>query len=466
MRLESCRRLSLLLLAALLPLGAAVAGDNDYAYRFALNTHGESGAWRIELTPAVYGVSRPDADLGDLVVVNARGQQVPFAPLPVPPPAVRQFKLDTHLLPLPGRADDAANQVRVQRNAGGDIVIAPAPASTGAAAKPTQWLFDAGRQVRLSNIEFAPSAFAQDLHIRVAVDASNDLQQWDRRSEDVELVGVKRGEDAVEQRSIEVSGDAARYYRIVLTDGDAPWDATQTPAIDLVGSYTDPQADRLASLQWQELRAAAGTAAKGGGTDYDYQLPAPLPIEAARVNLADQNTAARFTLQDRDEGASDAGGLPLTTITAVQVAGKNAEAAVGRFDAVRVQHLRLHTDTPLPQPPRLALGWHADSFVFLAQGAAPYSLLAGSYAARRALYPIDAALAQLRPGDADESWQPPQAEIGARSEAGGPAVLLPPKVPYDWTRPLLWLVLIGGALLVAGMALSLLKQSRRDNAGS
>jgi hypothetical protein len=69
----------------------------------------------------------------------------------------------------------------------------------------------------------------------------------------------------------------------------------------------------------------------------------------------------------------------------------------------------------------------------------------------------------MRPADAGSSWQPPQATLGARSDAGGAASLLAPKVPYDWTKPLLWIVLIGGALLVGGMALSLLRQSKRDD---
>ena len=461
-RLKSLPYRSLWLAAGLLlPLGAGAVISSDYAYRFALDTQGSSEAWRVELNPAVYALSRPDANLRDLVVLNAQGREVPFAPLPPAPPLSHPYTLSTHLLPLPAAADDADGGVRVQRNANGDIVIAPSQAA--ATAKPTQWLLDARREVSLDSIEIDPSAFAKDLRIRVTVDASNDLQQWDQRSEDVEIVSVKRGEDAVEQRKISVGGDPARYYRIHLTDGDAPWDGTQTPAVSLSGNYTDPQADRLASLQWQTLQAASSTPAAGGGADYDYQLPAALPIEAARVTLSNANTAARFTLLDHDGTAA----APLATITAVQVAG-TAGAAIpaSRFDPVRLQHLRLHTDTPLPQPPSLALGWHADSFVFLAEGAGPYSLLAGSYAAQRGDYPVDAALEKMRPADAAADWQPPLAALGARSDVGGAAALLPPKVPFDWTKPLLWLVLIGGALLVAGMALSLLRQSKRDNGAS
>lgn len=432
------------------PCAMAVT-STDYAYRFALDTHGDSAAWRVELTPAVYAASKRDAELRDIVVVNAQGREVPFADLPPASPQAHPYALTARLLPLPAESVNQANGMRVQRNANGDIVIEPSP--NGEQGKPTQWLLDAKRAVSLDSIEFDPSAFAQDLRIHLAVDASNDLQQWENRSDDTEIVSVKRGEDAVEQNKISISGEPARYYRLRLTSGDAPWDSAQTTTVKLSGNYVDPVGDRAASRQWQTLPVLAVKPGVNGGTDYDYRLPAALPVEVASITLANTNTAARFTLLNHDDAAND---VALATIVAVQT-DKSKDAPFSTFDAVRVQHLRLHTDTPLPQPPRLAVGWHADEFVFLAEGAGPYSLLAGSYAARRGNYPVTDALEKLRPADAGNDWQPPLAAIGARSDVGGTAALLPPKVPYDWSKPLLWLVLIGGALLVIGMALSLLR---------
>ena len=256
-------------------------------------------------------------------------------------------------------------------------------------------------------------------------------------------------------------GEPARYYRLRLTDGDAPWDSTQTPAVTLGGSFTDAAADGAATRQWQTLQAQATAPSSSGGTDYDYELPAALPLEGARVALAGANTVARFVLTTHDGG--NAADVSLATITAVQTGKAANDDKASAFAPIRVQRLRLHTDTPLARAPTLAVGWHPDVFVFLAEGAGPYTLLAGSYAARRGDYPVDAALEKMRPADAGSSWQPPLAILGARSDAGGAAALLAPKVPYDWTKPLLWIVLIGGALLVGGMALSLLRQSKRDD---
>ncbi len=447
----------LLVLSLLVPACAAAVTSSDYAYRFALETGGSSEAWRIELTPAVYAASRRGANLRDLVVINAQGREVPFAPLPPAPPQEHPYALKAHLLPLPANAAGNPDGVRVQRNANGDIVIDQPHGAT--VAKPTQWLIDAKREVRLESVEFDPSALAQDLRIHVAVDASDDLQQWDNRSDDTEIVSIKRCEDAVEQARIRIGGAPARYYRLRLTDGDAPWDAAQTPSVNLSGSFTDAVADGAATRQWQTLQAQATTSSPSGGTDYDYQMPAALPLEAARVTLAGSNTAARFALTTHDQGVADA---PLATITAVQVASGADDARVNSFEPVRAQRLRLHTDTPLAQAPTLSVAWHPDVFVFLAEGAGPYSLLAGSYAGQRGDYPVDAALEKMRSADGS-AWQPPLATLGARSDAGGADALLAPKVPYDWSKPLLWVVLIGGALLVAGMALSLLRSSKRGD---
>lgn len=449
-----------ILAASLLPLAAAHASSvTDYAYGFALDTKNESEAYRVALSPAVYAASRPDAGLRDIVVINAQGRQVPFAPMPPTAPQVHTYSLKAKLLPLPTSGADGKDSVRVERTANGDIVINQ-PSAVAAAIKPVQWLVDARRSIAIDHIDIDALDSEHDMQIQLAVEASDDLQQWSERNQGATIVSVKRGEDAVDQRSISVGGEPARYYRLRIIDGAPAWDSEHTPAVQLSGHYTDPAADHAASLQWQALQPTTSSTS-GNGHDYDYALPASLPLEAVRVTLPDANTAALFQLSAQAGEGGSASWSPLASITAVRVAGKTT--ADTSFSPQRVQHLRLHTDTPLPQAPALAVAWLPDEFVFLAEGGGPYRLLAGSYAARRADYPVAVALDSLRATHPD-GWQPPLAALGARSDAGGPLALAAPKVPYDWTKPLLWVVLVAGALAVGGMALSLLRQSKRDDA--
>jgi hypothetical protein len=185
-------------------------------------------------------------------------------------------------------------------------------------------------------------------------------------------------------------------------------------------------------------------------------LPAALPVESVVVALPAANNAARVHVLVQSEGGSS--WMEVAALDLVRTGGKSGEAtaAIGERS---VKHLRVHSDTPLADAPALRVGWLPAQFVFLPEGSAPYRLLAGSHAARRGDYPVGEALSRLR-SQHDAEWQPPVAQLGPRSDEAGPSALEAPKVPYDWTKPLLWVVLTLGALVVAGMAFSLLRQGR------
>ena len=99
------------------------------------------------------------------------------------------------------------------------------------------------------------------------------------------------------------------------------------------------------------------------------------------------------------------------------------------------------------------LPFRPEAVVFLAQGAGPYSLAAGSARSQRANAPVAQLLAELR-RQRGKDWQPSPAYLGTPSPLAGDAALEPAR---DWKSWLLWSVLALGALLVAGFAFSLLR---------
>lgn len=445
-------------LAFCLPLAVARAGTtSDYAYAFSLQTPVSAEAYRVVLTPEVYASVNPSAALRDLVVVNAADHPVPFGELPPSPPMRHDFSLAARLLPVPVNVA-THDGVQIERSTSGGIVISQPP-NNPAPQHTRQWLVDAGRAVTLDHLELDAATLRQDFQAHVAVDASNDLRQWTPLSGDVGVTRVHGESDQVEQLSLPLSGSmAGRYYRIRLIDGDVDWSDDHAPSVQLVGSYTDAVADRLSQLQWLQA-----TNTGSNGNDYDYTLPASLPLEAVKVQLPAANTAARVHLQlPQGEGASS--WFDVARLDLVRAAGKDGETR-SQFAPRSVQHLRLHSETPLAAAPVLSIGWLPPQYFFMAEGAGPYRLLAGSYASRRGEYPVAEAWDRLR-AKYGEDWTPPTTVLGSRVDEVGVAALSAPKVPYDWTRPLLWGVLVVGALAVAGMALSLLRQARRDETGS
>lgn len=99
----------------------------------------------------------------------------------------------------------------------------------------------------------------------------------------------------------------------------------------------------------------------------------------------------------------------------------------------------------------LQLGYRAKRFVLLAQGPAPYVLVADS---ARDDYPAQAALAA--------STTPQQAvTLSPGSDAGGQAALAP-KRGEDWQRWLLWAVLGMGTALVLAVSLKMPRQPKAE----
>lgn len=445
---------------------AAASPATDYATAFPLDTHGTGDAFRIEATPALYVHGKPDAYLRDMVVVNSLGVEVPLAPLAPAPAVAHPYQLHTRLLPVPGGASESDGNGHVRRNSDGSVQI-DLGAGELKAKPPRQWIFDARKAITASTITI-DKVDGVDMQVQFIVEASDDLQNWVQNSSGTAIIAISRGDDGIDSRTINLmGGKPARYWRLNSIDEDAPWDIEHTPGVTIEGTYADVGDQRMAAFQWVEVNGKAD-----GDHGFVYELPATLPVGAVQVKLAEVNGAARVQLNSR--GTSDAW-TPLGDVTATTVGGEGGTATIattsGKLlpNTLRIEDTRLHalrlTSTPaLQQAPTLRVAFTPDRFAFLAQGSGPYRVLVGSYAARRGDSPVDAALARLRL-DKGSDWQPPLATLGEPAVAAGEAALQPAKVPFDWTKPLLWGVLVLGALLVIFMALSLLRSPRGVDGG-
>jgi hypothetical protein len=205
--------------------------------------------------------------------------------------------------------------------------------------------------------------------------------------------------------------------------------------------------------------AGSGTATTSGGIEFRYSMPAPLPIEAIRVDLAANNSLARVRIASR---RSDAEAWTVRAdFTAFRLQQGDATIVNDELSLpsqIRDTQWRIESTTPLNHAPVVNFAWRPDRFVFLAEGKDRYALVAGSAIARRADYPVEVALAQLR-SKFGADWQPPLARLGAREISAGDAALTPaaPASQYDWKTFLLWGVLVAAAALIGYLAMSLLR---------
>ena len=188
-------------------------------------------------------------------------------------------------------------------------------------------------------------------------------------------------------------------------------------------------------------------------------LPGRFPVERADVRLPGNN-AVQWTLYSRER--ADAGWRwragPWMSFQVGAADGDNRSEPRALSPVLRERHWRLTPASPVGEAmPVLRLGYRPEVAVFLAQDAAPFALAAGSANVQRAEAPIpdllDALRKQRGPG-----WQPAPARLAQAAEELAGERALQPQRQIDWKSLLLWSLLVGGALLVAALGLSLLRQ--------
>jgi hypothetical protein len=442
------KRLASWLLLLLMPLVALAANvRDDYAQQWPMQlSAADAGAYRIVVSEAVYRLAQSPT-LADVTPINAQGQALPAtllaadAPLAMPPQRV-----SLPVFPLPVRAAGSAGDLRLiaQRDARGAVTRietrfpdSSAPTTT----QPGAWLLDA------SALKAAPQALWLDwegqpsVQAELRLEGSDDLRAWFVLDPRVSVVELDNGRQRLSQRRIALTA-TARYLRITLVSGALP--ALHGVQAEIARVPTAPV--------WQSVLL------EGKAQDNGFEFVSPGRFPVGQVDVASAgNEAVEWIVQSRD--APDAPWVRRAGPWLAYRVGVAQRSPPQSLQAVtRDRYWRL-----LPSAgraagaPRLQLGYQAEVMVFLAQGASPYALAAGSARAHRQeapLQPMIAALGQAR----GAQWQPALATLAAAAQPlAGAAAFKPAEVPRDWKTLLLWALLILGAVIVAGFAISLLR---------
>jgi len=451
------------LLGALLAAGAAPAGApaQDYARQWPLQLgQADAGAYRVVLGPAVYR-SAADHHLADLEVFNAQGQAVPAAVLsPAQPAAQPPPTLELPWFPLPPAASaPPATDLHLLAERAEDGSIRRLQLGTRAAEavpRAGHWLVDASRTrepLRALRLEW--QAPGQPLEIAYRVEGSDDLRRWRTLSPGTTLLDLERDGQRLRQARIELDGQA-RYLRLL------PVRAGPGPQLEQVLAELPPPPAQP-HWEWEEVRGRRRS--EGGREYFEFTSPGRFPVERVDLGL-DGNAALEWSLHSREHEEASwtwRGGPWMAFHVAGAEGGGDRSPPQALRGVVRDRYWRLTPGSPLNgAEPVLRLGYRPEVVVFLAQGEAPYALAAGSARARRANAPIPGLLDALRKQHGAQ-WQPAPAWLAEQAQELAGEAALRPQRELDWKNGLLWALLVGGALLVGLLGLSLLR-SRPDPA--
>lgn len=410
----------------------------------------DSGIYVVTLTPPLYAQIE-DPDLGDLAAFNSSGEALGFEPLAsiwkIPPPQWRAAHWFALPATEPGREDGLSLQVeraadgRVSLRAevvpaaesvtGGDLLI-----DTGIDPQPSQ---------RLQALAFELDPTVTDFSARVRIEASQDLDTWRPLVDSAGLLRLQQGGQLLERRQIELAGSTARYLRLRRLDGDGP-----LPLIGLqvqtrsTGAPDPPPMERLtAELVSQE------------GRIFVYRLPARIPVEQVHLHLARDNTVAQASLASREDERDPWRSRGSLTAFRLRAAGVEVDNEALRLSGSRDRQWRVEVEGDLDEAPRLEFSYRPERWLLLTQGTTPYVIAAGSRRASRHELPMVALLAPIR-AKYGADWQPPEATLGEPILVAGDAAL-EATLQERWSGRVLWLILIGSALAISAMVVSLLK---------
>lgn len=447
-----------LLPALALPLIAGAAARDDYARQWPLTLGRDGGgAYRVVLDAAVYRqVQRQD--LGDITVLDRDGSAVPAAVFaPGQPLARPPRRVELPWFALPARTGVGASQgweLISQVEPDGRLRRVEARIIDRAVAElpRSALLVDLSRMheaVVALELEWQP---LDALDLGYTVEASDDLEHWQPLAARGRLVDLRRDGRRLLQRRIGLYGllphrQGARYLRLMPDRHDQAPDITRISA-ELVAAKVAP------APQWIPL--AGKRSSRDGRTRFEYELDGRFPVRQVDVTLPG-NHAVQWRLESRDSADADwrARTAPWMSYR-VDADGRNNQSAAQPLNGeFRDRHWRLSAAGAVNGEPTLRLGYRPEVVVFLAQGQGGYTLVAGSARAEAVDSPVPQLVAVLRRQQGAD-WQPSPAYLGPSQALAGDAALVPRR---DWTAWLLWAVLVLGALLVAGFAISVLRKA-------
>jgi hypothetical protein len=418
---------------------------------------------RLPLPPAVYARS-VRSGLGDLRVVDARGDRVPFALLAPRPDDVRTTDRwrDAALYRLPPRPAAGGTwpspvDVTVDR---GRITVRQRGAAPPAERSPG-WLVDLGERAgddpppRTLRLQWSGPA---EFSAAYAIEHSADLRRW-ARAPGAQVMALASPGGALTQPDVPLPPGCGRFVRIVWA-GPGPGPAltgarAATPATDSVA--VDPPVEIGVAATAEPAGPHAGDDA---GRALHFDLGAVLPLARIDLQLPAGTRVLPVHVQLRERADvrwEPAAGAVFYRIERGDEVTRSAALALPR--SARFVRLLIDERAAVPRADEIRLIAQARlaSLVFAAQGEAPYTLLAGAAKASPGALPLATLVA-------DPDRERPRfgrATIGEWTEVREAVAQAQAEERRAALRPwLLWAVLVAGVAGLGAMVWTLARGSR------
>jgi hypothetical protein len=436
----------------------------DFEFKYPLTADDEGRVYRVHITNDIFRRLRRSYD-ADLAVFDSDGNAVPFIVRDVersyPPrgkPLPGGSRTEVPLFSLPTAGGPAGSMMDVVISAGedGQVIEIRGNGSESYDSGGGKFLIDLSklgapperRPITGYSLEI-PLPDGEDAAAWVDVYASDNLRDWRQIAWKEPLIRLKRGDDLVTSGVMELkSSGPARYLMLETGIRELPG------AVAVSAIITEPEvgirqdAESFKGMPDDESRSVI------------YDTGGAFP--ASEVNFILETPGIYTASVSSRKGGSDEwrhhGEIHLSFIKNDAGESRNAPVQARRTND-RFWRL-IPRDRHISPPPMMLMLWRPKELVFVAQGRLPYILAFGSDKDSPGLARPDLMKIALG-GVEDRDMAETAAEETPFSSSAGPAVSMEQgeaEPGGQWTKYVVWAVLVGGALLLSWMAWNLIRK--------
>lgn len=438
---------------------AALAADKpeDFAVRFSVETMPNASLQRLTL-PREALAALQTADAADVRLFNGKGQSVPIAPVPHRNESIALAPREWPIYPVMAthRQQSLGNlSLRIEKTADRSVVrvIEGANAEPAAATRQIATLVDT-RPIKGPLAELTVDAeLALGEPVALTVAASNDLKNWRTLAQDVPV--FRFGADGPGSMQVPLPGVHLKdeYLRISWPPG---------AAFSLRGVRITPAAGAA-----PPQRLAVPLMARPDGKGFVIALPFATPLQALDIRPADANTLVPVRLSGRSVRGEPWRTLATGIVYRLHADGNESLGPPLELNGATVRELRIEPatrDFVFASAPHVTALLLPQEWVFVASGPPPFILAVGRASAETARL----SLASLIPGHtAGAEDKLPTAQVNLASITRQPPAKLSrisQALGAASTRSLvLWAVLIGGVLVLGGVAWAVMRQMKSSD---
>lgn len=437
----------------------AYAADkpDDFSIHFTVQTAQGASLQRLAL-PKEALAALQSSSAADVRIFNGSGHAVPLAKIPLRNLTIAAQSKNWPIYPVMATTNQQQNlglSLRIEKTAGRSIVRVIEGTNPHIRTTATQHI---ATLVDTRPIKGPLALLTVDAvmppgePIVLTVTASTDLKTWRTLAQDVPVFHFGPAANAPGSMNVLLTGMRVdnEYLRISWPQG---------AAFNLRGVHITPAASSVAPQ-----RHGVPLTVQRDGKAYVVSIPFATPLQAIDIRPAGSDQLVPIQLSGR--GSHSDKWRPLTTgvVYRINTAGAESLSPPIELNSVSLRELRIEptaNSAGFSAAPQVSARLDPSEWVFVASGPPPFILAVGRAGAQSTQLP----LASLIPGyTADAELKLPVAIVDVAS-----ATTRPPSQLTQLSQALgapsarslaLWAVLIGGVLVLAGVAWAVMRQMK------